>query len=76
MSKREIGAELFADVATAEQFGLAIQKRLALGWVPTTAEMQAIKASIHSRWGKTPKSSTPEESPAASKPGLVEEPPW
>ena len=76
---KKIGEESFADAQTAEQFALALQKRLASGEL-TTGETRAVELIAQLRgWtvGKTPKSSAPaEESPAASKPVPVEEPHW
>jgi hypothetical protein len=73
MTKKN-GEESFADAQTAGQFALALQKRLASG-DSTTAEARFAELIAQLRgWivGKTPKSSTPEGSPAPP----TQEPHW
>ena len=78
MSKRKSGEESFGVAETAQQLGLALQKRLASGDL-TTAEMRAVEIVAQLRgWtgGKTPKFSSPAaEEHATAKPVPVEEPP-
>ena len=77
MSKQKNGEESFATADTAEQFALALQKRMASGDA-TTAEAKFAEMVAQLRgWTKTPKPSAPAtESPATAKPLLVEEPHW
>ena len=66
MAKRKSGEESFATAETAEQFALALQKRMASGDA-TTAEAKFAELVAQLRgWvaGKIPKSSAPEGSPA------------
>lgn len=79
MAKQKNGEESFATAETAEQFALALQKRLASG-DSTTAEARFAELIAQLRgWtvGKTPKSSAPAaELPATAKPVPFEEPHW
>ena len=78
MAKQKNGEESFATADTAEQFALALQKRMASGNA-TTAEAKFAEMVAQLRgWtvGKIPKSAAPvAESPATVKP-LDEEPHW
>lgn len=82
MAKRKSGEESFGVAETAQQLGLALQKRLASGEL-TTAEMRAVELICELRGWTVDKNKTPKSKPDAiggdqfgAKPGLVAEPHW
>jgi hypothetical protein len=78
VAKQKNGEESFATAETAEQFALALQKRMASGDATTSeAKFAELVAQLRG-WtaGKIPKSAAPvAKSPATMKP-LDEEPHW